>query len=252
MTDQNAPVNWFQDFFAGLAVEFWRVVVPEAATAEEVAFLWKHLALSPGGRVLDVPCGHGRLSQPLAARGCAVTGVDLSREFLKAAGEESRRAGLSIDWRRSDMRRLPFRGSFDAAFCMGNSFGYLEHAETERFLRNVHAVVRPRGRWVIDTGVAAESLLPHLQPERTLEAGGVTYGVQSTFDPLRGRLEQAAVLSRGPERRESAVSYAVYTVAELRRLLEAAGWTVLHAFGGLDREPFALGDRRLLLVAIRS
>ena len=48
------------------------------------------------------------------------------------------------------------------------------------------------------------------------------------------------------------VSYAVYTVAELRRLLEAAGWTVLHAFGGLDREPFALGDRRLLLVAIRS
>ena len=31
------------------------------------------------------------------------------------------------------------------------------------------------------------------------------------------------------------MSYAVYTVAELRRLLEAGGWTVLHALGSLER-----------------
>jgi hypothetical protein len=60
------------------------------------------------------------------------------------------------------------------------------------------------------------------------------------------------VLSRGSERQESEVSYAVYTLAELRRLLEAGGWTVLHAFGSADRRPFALGDRRLLLVTLRS
>jgi hypothetical protein len=105
---------------------------------------------------------------------------------------------------------------------------------------------------VIDTGVAAESLFPHLLAERTLEAGGVRYEVESAFQPLSGRLEQATVLSRGSERQEAQVSYAVYTLAELRRLLEAGGWTVVDAFGGLEGRPFALGDRRLLLVALRS
>ena len=47
------------------------------------------------------------------------------------------------------------------------------------------------------------------------------------------------------------MSYAVYTLAELRRLLEAGGWTLVDAFGGLERRPFTLGDRRLLLVALR-
>ena len=56
-------------------------------------------------------------------------------------------------------------------------------AAGERFVRNVHAAVRPGGRWVIDVGIAAESLFPHLLPERTLEAGGIRYQVQNTFLP---------------------------------------------------------------------
>ena len=243
---------WYESFFGSLALDFWRAAVPPQLTEQEVQFLAWALAVEPPARLLDFPCGLGRHALALAARGYQVTGLDLSAEAIAAAQADATARGLSMRLERGDMRAPVPDGSYDGACCLGNSFGYLEHAETERFLRNVHAVVRPGGRWILDTGVAAESLFPHLQPERTLEAGGVTYGVQSTFDPLRGRLQQATVLSRGPERRESAVSYAVYTVAELRRLLEAAGWTVLHAFGGLDREPFALGDRRLLLVAIRS
>jgi SAM-dependent methyltransferase len=162
----NAPRDWYARFFEGLAVDFWRVVVPEAATAEEAAFLWKHLALSAGDRVLDVPCGHGRLALPLAARGCAVTGVDLSREFLRAAEDASRGAGVSVAWRRSDMRTLPWRGSFDAAFCMGNSFGYLDDAGNAAFLAAVARALVPRGRFVLDFGQAAESIFPRLEPQR--------------------------------------------------------------------------------------
>ena len=44
----NAPSDWWKTFFGGLAVEFWSAVVPPAATDEDVAFLWKHLRLSPG------------------------------------------------------------------------------------------------------------------------------------------------------------------------------------------------------------
>src|SRR5262249_25441288 len=68
-------------------------------------------------------------------------------------------------------------------------------------------------------------------------------------DALEGRLVENAVLERGSERQESTISYGVYTLSELRRLLEDAGWRVASACGTLEGRPFALGDRRLRLAA---
>src|SRR6187551_1234668 len=123
-----APREWWKDFFNGLAVEFWREAVPPEVTLGEVEFLWKHLRLTAGARVLDVPCGAGRLAIPLARRGARVTGVDVSAEFLDAAREEASRANADAAWIHADMRELPRGDSnrFDAAFCFGNSFGYLD------------------------------------------------------------------------------------------------------------------------------
>jgi 2-polyprenyl-3-methyl-5-hydroxy-6-metoxy-1,4-benzoquinol methylase len=243
---------WYESFFGCLALDFWRAAVPPELTVQEVQFLEQALEVQTPARLLDLPCGLGRHALGLAARGHRVTGFDLSAEAIRSARAEAQAQGLDVRFDQGDMRAPVPGGPYDGACCLGNSFGYLLHEETEQFVRNVHAAVRPGGRWVIDTGITAESLFPHLLPERTVEAGGVRYQVQSTFRPLIGRLEQATVLSRGSEHQESEVSYAVYTLAELRRVLEAGGWTVLHAFGGLDRRPFALGDRRLLLVAVRS
>jgi SAM-dependent methyltransferase len=243
---------WYESFFGSLALDFWRAAVPSELTAQELEFLEWALAVEPPARLLDLPCGLGRHSLGLAERGQRVTGLDLSAEAIRSARAEAGARGLDVHFERGDMRDPVPGGPYDGACCLGNSFGYLLHEETERFVRNVHAAVRPGGRWILDTGVTAESLFPHLLASRTLEAGGVRYQVQSAFQPLTGRLEQTTVLSRGVERQEAQVSYAVYTVAELRRLLQGAGWSVLHAFGDLERRPFTLGDRRLLLVALRS
>jgi len=60
------------------------------------------------------------------------------------------------------------------------------------------------------------------------------------------------MLARGEAREEGRISYGVYTVAELRRLLVEAGWTVVGLYGALDGRPFSLGDPRLVIVAERS
>ena len=113
--------------------------------------------------------------------------------------------------------------------------------------------LRPGARWVIDTGTTAESLFPGFEAgPRVLEAGGIRFTVEKRHDALEGRLVQHAVLARGSEREEGTVSYGVHTLAELRRLLEDTGWQVVSACGALDGRPFALGDRRLLLVAERA
>lgn len=245
----SAPADWYERFFSGLAVEFWRVAVPESATVEEAAFLWKHLSLSPGSRVLDVACGLGRLSIPIAAKGCAVTGVDLSPECLRGAEEGARRAGVSIAWHRADMRELPWDGAFDAAFCMGNSFGFLDDAGNQTFLDSAARALEPGGRFVLDFGQAAEAIFPRLEPRLEAEIGGFRFEEDTRYDVASSRVENRYVISRGGESEEKLASQRVYLAGDVARMLERAGFEVVASFGSSAEEPFRLGAQRLLTVA---
>ncbi len=53
----------------------------DADTAEILGLL----DLPPGSRILDAPCGHGRIARRLAAAGMVVTGVDLTPAYLEQA-----------------------------------------------------------------------------------------------------------------------------------------------------------------------
>jgi SAM-dependent methyltransferase len=247
-----APADWFEHFFSGLAVEFWRAAVPEAATLEETGFLWKHLSLSAGSRVLDVPCGHGRLSIALAARGCAVTGVDISEEFLRAAGDGARQAGASIVWRQSDMRDLPWTEAFDAAFCFGNSFGFLDDAGDEAFLESVARALEPGRRFVLDYGQSAESVFPRLEARLEAEIGGFRFEEETRYDIASARIENRYTISRGAEREEKLASQRVYLASDVARMLENAGFQVLATFGSAAEDPFALSAQRHLTVAEKT
>jgi SAM-dependent methyltransferase len=247
-----APRDWYETFFAGLAVEFWRVVVPDAATLEEAGFLWTHLSLFPGARVLDVPCGHGRLSLPLAAKGCAVTGVDISKEFLRAAKDGAKAAGVSVEWLRSDMRRLPWKAEFDAAYCMGNSFGYLDDAGNAAFLSAVSQALVPGGRFVLDYGQAAESIFPRLEAHLEVEMAGFRFAEETRYDIPSARIENVYTIARGEETETKLASQRVYLASDVERLLADAGLEVLARFGSSAGDAFALSAQRLLIVARRK
>jgi SAM-dependent methyltransferase len=243
--------EWYESFFTSLALDFWRAAVPAEATSMEVDFLSRELRVSPGAQLLDLPCGLGRHAIGLASRGYRVTGVDLSADAVASARNEALERGLTVSFHVGDMRHQSPGGPFDGAYCFGNSFGYLSHDDMGPFVRSMLHAVRPGARWAIDTGAAAESLLPHLVEARTLEAGGVTYSVRSRYDAASRRLLQSCTLERGDERQLAELSQAVYTVAEIYRLLESAGWQLRGAYGSLDGRPFQPGDRRLLVVIER-
>ena len=67
---------------------------------------------------------------------------------------------MSVEVLHGDMRSLPVRGPCDAACCMGSSFGYFPPDELQRFLDRTSAMLRPGGGFVLETYMAAESLLP--------------------------------------------------------------------------------------------
>ncbi len=237
--------QWFETFFQGPAVDFWTRAMTPALTLADVDFLEKALEVNPGARLLDIPCGNGRHSIELARRGYRTTGIDLSDEFLAAA-----RAELDADWRRGDMRGLELEASaFDGAFCFGNSFGYLDHTGVAAFLSAVAGALKPGARLVIETGVTAESILPTLVQKRWHRLGDLMILSENRYDPWESRLDiDYTFVHDGTIETRPTASY-VFTSAELRRMLDKAGFDALAFHGSVTGEPYQLGSPGLVIIA---
>ncbi len=149
--------EWFTTFFDSLVNDFWDAAMPPEATAAEVVYLRRALAVEEGSTALDVPCGRGRHALAPAAQGIRVTGVDISGDAVDVLRRRARASGVEVDARVGDMRDLDV-GRFDAAYSFGNSLGYFDPSGTGRFLAGVARALRPGGRVVLDTHMVAEAL----------------------------------------------------------------------------------------------
>ncbi|HML06769.1 MAG TPA: class I SAM-dependent methyltransferase [Xanthobacteraceae bacterium] len=75
--------------------------------------------LSSGDRVLEVAPGPGYLAIELVRlTGCRMVGLDISRTFVRIAGENARKAGVRVDFEQGDAADLPFPAErFDFIVC---------------------------------------------------------------------------------------------------------------------------------------
>jgi len=239
--------EWFETFFQGPAVDFWIRAMTPALTLADVDFLETTFGVKPGARLLDIPCGNGRHSIELARRGYRITGIDLSEEMLAEA-----RAELAADWRKGDMRTLDLEPSaFDGAFCFGNSFGYLDRGGAIAFLSALAGALKPGAKLVIETGVAAESILPTLVQKRWHRLGDLLILSENRYDARHSRLDIDYTFVRGGLIETRPTSSYVFTVAEIARMMETAGFAIEALGGGVAGERFTLGTPRLLIVARR-
>ncbi len=113
--------GWWQDFFTGAWLDVHGQMLTPEHTEAEIEFIWKAAGLEPGMRVLDVPCGDGRITAPLAARGLRMTGVDITPALLERARRRCESEGQQVEFRHGDMRELADEGVFDAVLnCWGS------------------------------------------------------------------------------------------------------------------------------------
>jgi SAM-dependent methyltransferase len=237
--------NWQTDFFRGVALEFWRRAVTPEQTHADADFLERILAAAPGSKFLDVPCGNGRHAIELATRGYSLTGVDSSEEFVA----EARQSAAAVRWILGDMCDLPWSSEFDGAYCFGNSFGYLDYEGAPKFLAAVARSLKPGAGFAIETGMAAESILPALLNKRWYRLGDIFMLSENEYHPAEGRLDiQYTFIQHGEVETRPSASY-VFTVAELCRMHRAAGLEVIELLGSAAGEPYRLGSPRLILIS---
>ncbi len=150
--------------FARLASEWWdadgklrplhrqgpaRVGFVRDALARHFNLAMPRLKPLAGLAVLDVGCGGGLMSEPLARLGAKVTGIDPTSDAIAVARRHAGAQGLAIDYRTATVEDLQAEGMcFDAVICME----VIEHVPNQAALvRSLGALVRPGGAVVMST-----------------------------------------------------------------------------------------------------
>jgi SAM-dependent methyltransferase len=246
-------MHWYEDeaFWSDFAGTMF-----SARRENEVARLVAEsplLEFGDGARVLDLACGPGLFLVPLARRGYAVTGVDLSPLMLERAGDACARAGVTARLVRADMATHTEPGAYDVVLNVFTSFGYFDdHARNVRVLRNAHASLAPGGRLLIDV-LGKEVLAGWIGRPQVVELPDGAYVVQrdTVLDGWR-RLRTDWTLVREGTARETSITCWLYSGAELSALLQEAGFTEVTCYGGFDGAPYDHPASRLVVSGIRA
>jgi 2-polyprenyl-6-hydroxyphenyl methylase/3-demethylubiquinone-9 3-methyltransferase len=152
------------DRFARLGVEWWNARGPMAALHKfnpvRLAYIRdqaaarfgrdrKKLDCLHGLRILDIGCGGGILSEPLARLGATVVGADPAEENIAAAQAHSESSGLAIDYRTTTAEDLREAGeTFDVVLAME----VVEHVtDVDSFVGVCASMVKPGGLMIAAT-----------------------------------------------------------------------------------------------------
>ena len=209
----------------------------------DVAF-WQRLAAAQDGRVLELGCGTGRLTIPVARAGAQIVGIDRSEPMLARARQRVKRGKLQrrLQLVRGDIRFLPFRRPFDMVLApYGMLQSLLRERDLQATLAAVHRVLKKGGTF----GVELVADLPSWQEyEKRISLKGwrrrpggahVTLTETVRQDPKKGLtiFDQEFTERRGrkTQSRTFSLAFRTLTVPQMVRRLEKAGFEVTALLG---------------------
>lgn len=231
---------WFELFHDSLWLR------PDEGGEEEADCLERMLHIRRGHRVLDAPCGAGRVAFHLAKRGATVVGIDLRKSFIDRARRRFRRQGVNADLRCMDLRAVEFENEFDAVCNWFNSFGYFSDRENADVVMRFSRALRPGGRLLIEQ-LNRERILRNFRPEAVRD--GALF--RSRWDRRRERLIARCVVE-GIAAEQSISSQRLYTPSQMRGLLASAGLEAEAVHGSREGEPYRRGSSRMIFVARKA
>jgi len=233
---------------------------------------WVARARESGGPVLELACGTGRVSWPIARAGMDIVGIDLGPAMLEQA--ERKRAGEPADVARrarfvpGDMKRFDLGESFALAIIPFRAFQSLLDAEQQReALGTISRHLRPGGRLIIDIFDSRLDLLldERFKPRREIPAfrhsrtgHTITIDVlERRNDHVRQRLverwrfcetaESGRIVRDEEEELELRWTYRY----EMRYLFELTGFTIESEWSDFQGSPPAYGREQIWEVTRR-
>ncbi|MBS4196078.1 class I SAM-dependent DNA methyltransferase [Lederbergia citri] len=222
------------------------------------------LAHQSDGPILDIACGTGRLTIPLAKQGYDLTGVDITIEMLEVARRKSSDQDVSINWIHADIRDFEIEKKYKMIYTTGNSFQhFLDRESQEGLLRTVHKHLDQEGLFAFET---RNPVLSRLAADQDIEKDAGSYVDKdgfhgsSTFHRSydhKNQLELYTFTNRKwkdptnviETKEPFAIRY--FFPQELESLLYYNGFTLEKMYGNFDLSPFK-ADSPLMVCVCRK
>ena len=131
----------------------------------------------------------------------------------------------------------------------GNSFAFLGHEETEKFLGALARALKPGARFILETGMAAESVLPDFEEQSCHELGDLSLTIKERYVAEQSCIDSEYIFERDGKKETRLAREWIYTTAEIQRMLTRAGFEVLSLYASLKCEPYKRGSRELFIVS---
>ncbi|HZG35617.1 MAG TPA: class I SAM-dependent methyltransferase [Gaiellaceae bacterium] len=211
-----------------------RLYDPWSASVTEDVDFYVEEAGAAGGTVVELACGTGRITVPIAEAGVHVIGVDASPGMLEVAAERVRAAGVQalVELRLGDLRDPPVAERVPLVLVPFRSLLHLtSERDRERALQAIYELLLPEGRLVFDVFAPSADDVEATHG-RWLEREP---GIFERADWDEGARTLTLSVRRGEE--ASTMLLAWLSPLEWRQLLERAGFEIEALWGWFDRRP---------------
>ncbi len=230
---------------------------------EPMRLFYIEMARACGGDVLEIGCGTGRFSIPLAEAGIPVTGLDITPGMLARARQKS--VGLPAEWVEGDGRSFELDKRFGLIFMAGGTVHhFMERTDQEGVLRCVREHLAENGRFLFEAVLPKPALIQ--VPEKIEESEWFSYTdelgrevkVSGTddYDPLRQVKHEVAFrrwVKNGREMMlEAPLAIRYFFPQELETLLHYNGFEVLEKYGDWDKSPLSKDSDYMIFVCGKS
>jgi SAM-dependent methyltransferase len=219
---------------------------------------WLSQARASTGPILELGCGTGKLSIPLAEAGFSVTGLDNSPALLRFAASKNR----NVRWIEGDMRDFDLEERFALIMLPSNNLCHLHTVEDfQGCMSSVKRHLLPGGAFVIDVFVPnLNLLLQGTQVENLLSEYEDPSGGGRVRVMARSHYEQATQIRRtttvhkiaGQPDQIGTLDLKMYFPRELEALVRLSGFRISTRYGGHSGEHFGDQSRFQVLVCEHS
>ncbi len=213
----------------------------------DLSFYSRWLKKKERGQILELCCGTGRLTIPLAQEGYSITGLDNSASMLKKAKDKARECNVSVRFIESDMRSFDLSQVYDLIFIPFNSIHHLyTNQDFFKVLIRVRKHLKEDGYFIFDCFNPDIHYIVSAEKEEKLIAEYTTKDGRSVAVKQTMVYENVTQINRikwhyfinGQFDSVQNLDMRMFFPKELDAYLEFYGFEVVHKFGGFEEQVF--------------
>lgn len=213
----------------------------------DLQFYQKWLPANKDSLILELCCGTGRLTLPIAKDGYNISGVDYTPSMLEQAKSKATEAGLEINFIQADIRTLDLQKKFNFIFIPFNSIHHLyRNEDLFKALACVKNHLKEEGLFLLDCFNPNIQYIVNNEKDQTVLAEYTTGDGRKVLIKQTMRYESASQINRiewhyfinGEFHSTQNLDMRLFFPQELDSYLEQAGFNIIHKFGGFGEESF--------------